>query len=62
MRRDLANLVGSTNTNSVFFGPLQTINQTNTLLPGQIGPDFYTAAGNWTGWSPGATSRKSIIY
>jgi type II secretion system protein J len=55
MQRDLANLVISTN--GTFFGPLQTINQTNAL-PGQIGPDFYTSGGELDGMVPWGNVEK----
>ncbi len=58
MQRDLANIVVSTNgTNGSFFGPLQTINQTNTL-PGQVGPDFYTSGGELDGMVPWGNVMK----
>ena len=57
MQRDLANLVVSTNTNGIFLGPLQTINQTN-ILPGQIGPDFYTSGGELDGMVPWGNMEK----
>jgi prepilin-type N-terminal cleavage/methylation domain-containing protein len=57
MEHDLSNLVGSTNTNGVFFGPLQTINQTN-LLPNQVGPDFYTSGGELDGVTPWSCGQK----
>ena len=58
IQRDLANIVVSTNgTNGSFFGPLQTINQTNTL-PGQIGPDFYTSGGELDGIVPWGNVEK----
>ena len=55
MQRDLANLVASTN--GTFFGPLRSINQTNTL-PGQIGPDFYTSGGELDGMVPFGNVEK----
>jgi type II secretion system protein J len=58
IQRDLANLVVSTNgTNGSLFGPLQTINQTNTL-PGQMGPDFYTSGGELDGVVPWGNVEK----
>jgi prepilin-type N-terminal cleavage/methylation domain-containing protein len=58
IQRDLANLVVSTNgTNGSFFGPLQTINQTN-MLPGQMGPDFYTSGGELDGMVPWGNVEK----
>lgn len=48
IQRNLANLVISTNTNAIFLAPLRTVNQTN-VLPGQIGPDFYTSRGQLDG-------------
>lgn len=57
MQHDLANLVGSTNTNSVFLGPLQTDNPTNAL-PNQIGPDFYTSNGELDGMTPWGNVQK----
>lgn len=58
MQHDLANLVASTNTNAVFFRPLQSVNQTNAPLPGQIGPDFYTSNGELDGMSPWGNVEK----
>jgi type II secretion system protein J len=55
IQRDLADLI--TATNGVFLGPLQTINQTNTL-PGQIGPDFYTTGGELDGMAPWGNVEK----
>jgi type II secretion system protein J len=55
MRRDLANLVISTN--GVFLGPLQTTNPTNNL-PGQVGPDFYTSGGELDGMVPWGNVEK----
>ena len=55
MQRDLANIVASTN--GIFFGPLQTINQTNAL-PGQVGPDFYTSGGELDGMVPWGNVEK----
>ena len=57
MQHDLANLVGTTNTNGVFFGPLQTDNPTNAL-PNQIGPDFYTSSGELDGMVPWGNGQK----
>jgi type II secretion system protein J len=54
---DLSNLCGSTNTNGIFFGPLQTENQTN-MLPNQIGPDFYTSTGELDGMTPWSCVQK----
>jgi prepilin-type N-terminal cleavage/methylation domain-containing protein len=55
MQRDLANIVISTN--GTFFGPLQSINQTN-VLPDQIGPDFYTSGGELDGVVPWGNVEK----
>lgn len=55
IQRDLANLVASTN--GTFFGPLQTDNTTN-LLPGQVGPDFYTSGGELDGLVPWGNVEK----
>jgi prepilin-type N-terminal cleavage/methylation domain-containing protein len=57
MEHDLANLVGSTNTNGIFFGPLQTTNPTNAL-PNQVGPDFYTSVGELDGMTPWSCVEK----
>jgi type II secretory pathway component PulJ len=57
IQHDLANVICSTNTNGVFFGPLQTINQTN-LLPNQIGPDFYSSGGELDGVTPWGNMQK----
>jgi type II secretion system protein J len=57
MQHDLANIICSTNTNGVFFGPLQSINQTNTL-PNQIGPDFYSSGGELDGVMPWGNMQK----
>jgi len=58
MQRDLANIVVTTNsTNGTLVGPLQTINQTN-LLPGQIGPDFFTTGGELDGMVPWGDVEK----
>ena len=57
IEHDLANLVGSTNTNGIFFGPLQTTNPTNTL-PNQVGPDFYTSVGELDGVTPWSCGVK----
>jgi prepilin-type N-terminal cleavage/methylation domain-containing protein len=55
MEHDLANVQGSTN--GVLIGPLQTVNQTN-MLPGQIGPDFYTSNGELDGMTPWGNIEK----
>jgi prepilin-type N-terminal cleavage/methylation domain-containing protein len=55
IQHDLANLVASTN--GTFFGPLQSINQTN-VLPGQVGPDFYTSCGELDGMVPWGNVEK----
>ena len=55
IQHDLANLVYSTN--GTFFGPLQTTNPTNAL-PGQVGPDFYTSAGQLDGIVPFGNVEK----
>jgi prepilin-type N-terminal cleavage/methylation domain-containing protein len=57
IEHDLANLVGSTNTNGIFFGPLQTTNPTNSL-PNQVGPDFYTSGGELDGVTPWSCGQK----
>jgi prepilin-type N-terminal cleavage/methylation domain-containing protein len=57
IQHDLYNIVGSTNTNGVFFGPLQSINSTNTL-PNQVGPDFYTSGGELDGMTPWSCGQK----
>jgi prepilin-type N-terminal cleavage/methylation domain-containing protein len=57
IRADLANLVISTNTNSIFFAPLRTLNQTN-ILPGQVGPDFYTSRAELEGLVPCGNIEK----
>ena len=57
MEQDLSNLVGSTNTNGVFFGPFQTTNPTNAL-PNQVGPDFYTSGGELDGVKPWNCGQK----
>jgi hypothetical protein len=57
IQHDLYNIVGSTNTNGVFFGPLQSINSTNTL-PNQVGPDFYTSSGELDGMTPWSCGQK----
>jgi type II secretion system protein J len=58
IQRDLANLICSTNTtNGMLIGPLQTVNQTNTL-PDQIGPDFYTTGGEPDGMVPWGDIEK----
>jgi len=57
MQHDLANIIGSTNTNGVFFGPLQSINQTN-ILPNQVGPDFYCSNGELDGVTPWGNMQK----
>jgi len=57
LQHDLANVIGSTNTNGVFFGPLQTINQTN-ILPNQVGPDFYCSNGELDGVTPWGNMQK----
>jgi type II secretion system protein J len=57
IQHDLANIVGSTNTNGIFFGPLQTQNQTN-VLPNQIGPDFYVSGGELDGMTPWSCVQK----
>jgi type II secretion system protein J len=57
IEHDLSNLVGSTNTNGVYFGPLQTINSTN-VLPNQVGPDFFTSGGELDGMTPWSCGQK----
>jgi hypothetical protein len=57
IEHDLSNLVGSTKTNGIFFGPFQTENQTN-ILPNQIGPDFYTSTGELDGMTPWSCVQK----
>jgi hypothetical protein len=39
------------------IGPLQTVNQTN-ILPGQMGPDFYTSGGELDGMVPWGNIQK----
>ena len=60
LQQDLSNLICSTNTNGIFFGPLQTLNPTNTL-PNQVGPDFYTSGGELDGMTPWGGMQK-IYY
>jgi Type II secretion system (T2SS), protein J len=57
IQRDLSNLVCSTNTNGIFFGPLQSINATN-VLPNQVGPDFYNSGGELDGITPWSCGQK----
>ncbi|HEV7928153.1 MAG TPA: type II secretion system protein GspJ [Verrucomicrobiae bacterium] len=57
LQNDLANVICSTNTNGIFFGPLQSINQTN-ILPNQIGPDFYCSNGELDGVTPWGNMQK----
>lgn len=58
IQHDLANLVVANNpSNGTFFGPLQTINQTN-IQPGQIGPDFYISGGELDGMAPWGNTQK----
>jgi type II secretion system protein J len=57
IEHDLANIVGSTNTNGVYFGPLQSVNATN-VLPNQVGPDFYTSGGELDGVTPWSCGQK----
>jgi general secretion pathway protein J len=68
IQRDLANVIGTTNTmlgtngtavstNTMLIGPFQTINQTN-VLPDQIGPDFYTTGGMPDGLVPWGDIEK----
>lgn len=55
LRRDLANLIVSTN--GTLIGPMITMNPTNSL-PGQIGPDFYTTGGELDGLVPWGNIEK----
>jgi prepilin-type N-terminal cleavage/methylation domain-containing protein len=58
IQRDLANIVCNNASNSaMFIGSFQTINQTN-ILPGQIGPDFYTTDGEPDGLVPWGDVEK----
>jgi len=59
LQRDIANVICSTNTTNtgMFIGPFQTVNQTN-VLPGQIGPDFYTTGGQPDGLVPWGDIEK----
>jgi len=58
IQRDLANLVCNNASNNVMLiGSFQTINQTN-VLPGQIGPDFYTTGGEPDGLVPWGDIEK----
>src|SRR5580658_1669325 len=57
IQNDLANVVCSTNTNSVFLAPLITLNPTNAQ-PNQIGPDFYTSGGELDGVTPWGNMQK----
>jgi type II secretion system protein J len=57
MQRDLSNIACSTNTNSIFFAPLQTTNPTNNL-PNQVGPDFYNSGGELDGLVPWGNMQK----
>ncbi len=54
IRHDLANL---TPPNGLFFGALQNTTITNPL-PGQVGPDFYTTAGELDGMTPWGNVEK----
>lgn len=54
MRHDLANIVLPTGD---FFGALQNTTITNPL-PGQVGPDFYTSAGELDGLKPWGNVEK----
>jgi type II secretion system protein J len=58
IQRDLANIVcNNTSNNIMLIGSFQTINQTN-VLPGQIGPDFYTTGGQPDGLQPWGDVEK----
>jgi len=58
IQRDLANVVCNNASNNVMLiGSFQTINQTN-VLPGQIGPDFYTTGGEPDGLVPWGDIEK----
>jgi general secretion pathway protein J len=57
IQNDLANVVCSTNTNSVFLAPLITLNPTNAQ-PNQIGPNFYTSGGELDGVTPWGNMQK----
>jgi prepilin-type N-terminal cleavage/methylation domain-containing protein len=54
MRHDLANLVAP---NGLFCGQLQNTTISNAL-PGQIGPDFYSSAGELDGMTPWGNIEK----
>ncbi|HWD20464.1 MAG TPA: type II secretion system protein GspJ [Verrucomicrobiae bacterium] len=54
IQHDLANIVPPT---GLFFAPLQTTSITNPL-PGQVGPDFYTSAGELDGMTPWGNVEK----
>jgi len=54
IRHDLANLAPP---NGLFFGPLQNTTITNPV-PGQVGPDFYTTAGELDGMTPWGNVEK----
>jgi type II secretion system protein J len=57
IQHDLANIICSTNTNSVFMAPLITANPTNAQ-PNQVGPDFYTSGGELDGMTPWGCMQK----
>jgi type II secretion system protein J len=58
IQRDLSSIVCNNASNNVMLiGSFQSINQTN-LLPGQIGPDFYTTGGEPDGLVPWGDIQK----
>jgi len=58
IQHDLANIVCNNASNNIMLiGSFQTINQTN-VLPGQIGPDFYTTDGEPDGLVPWGDVEK----
>jgi type II secretion system protein J len=58
IQRDLSSIVCNNASNNIMLiGSFQTINQTN-VLPGQIGPDFYTTGGEPDGLVPWGDIEK----
>lgn len=58
MHHDIANLVAPRNgVGGTFFGPLMTDSPSNSL-PNQVGPDFYTSAGELDGIAPWGNVEK----
>jgi type II secretion system protein J len=58
IQRDLSCIVCNNASNNIMLiGSFQTINQTN-VLPGQIGPDFYTTGGEPDGMVPWGDVEK----